>query len=112
MQGWKATKDALVSLIIPDKAKIVRVNGSNKLRCDHAYVQLIRPLTHDASYKETTSIFDPNFHYILGNWVKVDNFTEDPDTEAGFGIHFFETMDEAEDWWMDISTILGGVDAG
>ena len=109
---YKYNAIVMVTLEIPDDARIVEVEFSNKMRCDKARVAEIRRIeavTED--YDEYTryslkvtdekcdvaySIFKNNdFVYRVGNMVYPDSLDDNPRAKCTNGIHFFRTEDEA-----------------
>lgn len=112
--GWKKAyiKDikglgsAIVKLQIPANAR--RSSFGRKCRCDRAKVLEIYGYKYkyglkNAAMKEkvyvdhAASIFDPEFVYVVGKTVKVDDFNEECN-ECSEGIHFFLSEQEAIDY--------------
>lgn len=86
----------IAKLFIPEDAK--RTNStSRKCRCDRATVLELQELDGMPSeYISASSIFHPEFEYIVGEEVKpLYDFDEDRRKECASGIHFFMTREEA-----------------
>jgi hypothetical protein len=102
---------AIVELEIPIGAKIVRPfsrydsyeqihNPSHKLRTDKAIVTNIywSDLTEISDPCEFYSYFDERFKYVKGREHVPNYFNDDVTQELCSGIHFFQTLGEAQDY--------------
>lgn len=90
----KARGGKIVELEIPATAKRSSAT-TRKCRCDEARVISITSRDGKTNYLETTSDFDEDFIYRVGQIVKVPDFDEDRWEECSKGIHFFLTRQEA-----------------
>ncbi len=100
------TKFSLVTLEIPDCAKVIYPFHSNKIGCDMAKVRDIREIRFgvfrpfvvtDKKLKATHSCFhSAEFEYKVGEYVKPTwSLDTNPRYECASGIHFFATKKEA-----------------
>ena len=110
------TKFSLVTLEIPDCAKVIYPFHSNKIRCDMAKVRdiqeirfgVFRPLVvTDKRLKATHSCFhSTEFEYKVGEYVKPTRpLDTNPKYECTAGIHFFATKKETL-WFLAQYTTL------
>ena len=92
--GYKKTDKYLVKLLIPEDAK--RSSATTmKCRCDKAKVLEIKDIDTGEKVEETSSDYDPNFIYKVGEIVTVKDFDEDRWNECVPGIHFFVNKENA-----------------
>lgn len=97
--GFKKVRgEYIVKLEIP--ADALRSSAcSRKCRCSKAKVLSIENRDGTpASAIEVYSKHDPNFRYVVGGTVEVDNFDTNRWNECAPGIHFFITRREAVDY--------------
>ena len=92
--GYKKADKYLVKLLIPEDAK--RSSATTmKCRCDKAKVLEIKDIDTGEKVEETSSDYDPNFIYKVGEIVSVEDFDEDRWNECAPGIHFFVSKENA-----------------
>ena len=92
--GYKKADKYLVKLLIPEDAK--RSSATTmKCRCDKAKVLEIKDIDTGEKVEETSSDYDPNFIYKVGEIVSVEDFDEDRWNECAPGIHFFVCKENA-----------------
>jgi hypothetical protein len=117
--AWKATRNHIAKLLLPEDTTVVFPRNGNKCRADQAIVLGFYNVNMKAEYGhsgtkrtkyaadkiafETTdfSLHNQNFEYGVGERVTPDNGELNTDTsrECETGIHFFRTEDEALDWY-------------
>ena len=91
--AFKKCQDGLVvELFVPETAKRSSAT-TRKIRFSEALVVAISDGSDFA-----VSMRDPNFHYRVGETVRVDDFDDDRWNECSRGIHGFLTRHEAEMW--------------
>lgn len=92
--GYKKANNKIVKLLITEDSKRSSAT-TRKCRCSKAKVLSITDLENTKEFSETTSDFNNNFIYKVGEIVKVKDFDDDRWNECSSGIHFFITRDEA-----------------
>lgn len=93
--AYKKAGKYIVELFIPSSARRLSAT-SRKCRCDKAKVISITKIDGtDADLKSIESSYDPQFYYVVGEYVEVENFDENRWNECSTGIHFFITRQEA-----------------
>lgn len=95
--GFKKSKEGyIIKLMITENAERTSAT-TRKCRCSEAKV--IEITTVEGEKKEyATSIYDKNFIYKIGEFVKVENFDNNRWNECSTGIHFFITRQESIDY--------------
>ena len=92
--GYKKAGECIVKLLILEDAK--RSSATTmKCRCDKVKVLDIEDIETGEKVKETSSDYDPNFTYKIGEIVTVKDFDEDRWNECAPGIHFFMNKENA-----------------
>lgn len=98
--AWKFAIDCtgnpvLIKLHIPERAKRISPPGSRKCRASEAEVVSIIDSDGDEC-TEAHSWYDPDFKYVVGKVIKVENFDSDKMNTCSAGIHHYMTRTEAE----------------
>lgn len=96
--GYKKTNKGIVKLEIPADAR--RISGTGrKCRCDKAKVLGIYDKNRNLlSITETSSYFDNNFIYRVGEMVEEPDYCENRWKTCSSGIHFFINFQEAVEY--------------
>jgi len=103
--GYKATRNALVKLIIPREATVTvprsdrPIDRTTKLRANEAYVEKIISLVTGKQTKSASSIYDRNYTYTRAEFHAPEVFDAHPGKECSDGIHFFTEPIGARHWW-------------
>lgn len=88
----------IVTLKIPEDAKRIQANNSNKCRSDKALVLSIERISDNHHVLEITNNLKKKCRYEVGQMVYADSFDDNPDKICTHGIHFFMTRQEAIDF--------------
>lgn len=116
---WKATRNHIVKLLLPEDTTVVYPSNDSKHRADQAIVlefydvevttkrkfhgtEKQKNVSDDIALETTdTSRHSSDFEYQVGERVTPDNGELDTDTSVACttGIHFWRTQDEALDWY-------------
>ena len=92
--GYKKSNGCIIELLILEDAK--RSSATTmKCRCNKAKVLNIENIVTGEKVEETSSDYDPNFIYKVGEIVSVKDFDEDRWNECAPGIHFFVSKENA-----------------
>lgn len=112
--GYKATRNGLLRLIIPEGATVFIPSSDpqshvKKLRADEVYVDKIvqvhgereRPFSDMLLEREArTSFHDPNYRYRESEFHEPDKFDQDNPQRCSYGLHFFTKARGARRWFM------------
>jgi len=105
---YRESKRCIVTLIIPEGAKIVKPlpgrHDCKKLRANLAYVQDIKPFEWEISPGDklkSTSLYDVNFNYEKGRTVSVPVLNDNIEKVCTEGIHFFSNIESAKEFDME-----------
>jgi hypothetical protein len=90
--GFKKVSGAIIRLLIPADAKRVNAYGSRKCRAEFAYVLGVD------GYNGCVLEAHGGFKYPQSGLVTPDKYDPDPRIECSYGIHFFITREEAEEY--------------
>ena len=92
---WKKGRDEdIIKLRIPAFSRRTSSLIGRKCRSEYAFVIEIKD-ENGKIKKESTGSIRPELRYIVGKYVKADNYDNNPKTECSDGIHFFMTYEEA-----------------
>ena len=99
--AWKAAKDCLVKIVIPNDAK--RTSCLVNRKCRAEYVKTIAIYKPDGTTKLPDNYgaigkHDPTIVYRVGQITKADKFDDSIFVDCSHGIHFFITKEEAIEW--------------
>ena len=87
--AFKKYGNGIVTLLVPAEAKRVNAYGSRKCRAEYAYV-----LSNTATQGEAYG----GFKYGNRGLAMPDKYDPDPRVECSHGIHFFMTLEEAQEY--------------
>ena len=96
--GYKKSQGLIVKLLIPYDAKRVNCIGSNKCRCDKAFVESITVVGSDIKVYKVASDRDKSFTYKVGEEVVEPRYDPSDRIECSTGIHYFMTKEEAMEY--------------
>lgn len=95
---WETRRYCIIKLIIPKGAIVFSINNY-KCRTNKAKVVSITDLYDDNIERhKACSSYDHKFIYEVGQEVEIEDFNCQYNIECESGIHFFRTIEEAEEY--------------